>query len=206
MTGVKEKVTLRRSPKIVGVFVDGTGLDRASRRLKRKVSIASLVKGVSGGLTPAFARYYTIVPFEDDSRHRSFLDAVYRAGMSVVAKRLPPKGVTRQVTIDVEMATDLISFGLGTLNNEDLNSEKIEMRLSENPAPDESAANSAEGLVKRVAVVVCPSRELAYPISFLRKISVETTSADFAQFAGKDLLKSAANWIDLSDSETIWQQ
>lgn len=217
----KDQVILKREKKIIGVFIDGVGLDRACRRLKRKVSLANLVKGVTSGIEATFARYYTIIPFEDDSRHRAFLDAVTRSGLSVLAKRLPPKGIDRQVAIDSEMSSDLVSFGLGHLNEYDLSSDKIELLANFNYVKDNNA-NSSKDLVsetpptgeavpekvekvKRIAVIVCPSRELSYAIGFLNHIKVDTVSADFSNFAGNDVLKSAAKWIDLSDSQTIWQ-
>ena len=54
-------------------------------------------------------------------------------------------------------------------------------------------------------VVVCPSREIAYPLSLIKNIAADTTTADFGQFNTGDVLKSAQKWIDLSDSETIWR-
>src|SRR5690606_8296126 len=59
-------------------------------------------------------------PYEDDSRQRAFLDAVRRAGLQVVVKRLPPKGITRQVSVEVEMASDIVAFGLGQNSFEDI--------------------------------------------------------------------------------------
>jgi len=53
---------------------------------------------------------------------------------------------------------------------------------------------------------VCPSRELTYPVSLVKELGVDTITADFGQFNTGDLLKSAAKWIDLSDSETIWRE
>jgi hypothetical protein len=207
MRGVKKKeeVVLKREKKIIGVFIDGTGLDRASRRLKRKVNLSALVKGVSSGQEAVFARYYTIVPFEDDSRHRAFLDAVSRAGLDVLAKRLPPKGIDRQVSTDSELSSDLIAFGLGHLNNYDLSNERIEMNNLNSSSKLENGNEASGDKVKRIAVIVCPSRDLSYAISFLKQIKVDTVSADFSNFAGNDVLKSAAKWIDLSDSQTIWQ-
>ncbi|MEZ4754639.1 MAG: hypothetical protein R3A13_10105 [Bdellovibrionota bacterium] len=79
------------------MFIDGTGLDRAARRLNRKVDIESLIRGVTSGIKPSILRYYTLIPFEDDSRQSAFLDAVAKTGLSVIVKRLPPKTVNRQV-------------------------------------------------------------------------------------------------------------
>ena len=103
----------RRERKEVGLFIDGTGLDRATRRINRKVDMSALVRGVTSGLKPVVARYYTLIPYEDDSRQRAFLDAVSRAGLSVIVKRLPPKGISRQVSVDLEMAADIVAFALG---------------------------------------------------------------------------------------------
>ena len=97
----------------LGLFIDGTGLDRATRRINRKVDMPKLVRGVAAGSIPVVARYYTLIPYEDDSRQRAFLDAVRRSNLRVVVKRLPPKGVSRQVAVDIEMAADIVAFSLG---------------------------------------------------------------------------------------------
>lgn len=218
----KVKRTQRRT---IGLFIDGTGLDRATRRINRKVDMTALVKGVTSGLTPIVARYYTLIPYEDDSRQRAFLDAVARAGLSVIVKRLPPKGVTRQVSVDVEMAADIVAFALGHSRFSKL-SEYTPPSLDGHPAsgimPRSAAGNPTEGQSNgaaaevpaeetakspeaRIVTVVCPSRDLSYPISLVKELGVDTVSADFGHFIGSDVLKSAAKWIDLSDSETIWR-
>jgi hypothetical protein len=240
---VGKGVVRRRERKKLALFIDGTGLDRATRRLSRKVDLAALVRGVTSGLNPTIARYYTLIPYEDDSRQRSFLDAVSRANLNVVVKRLPPKGVTRQVSIDVELASDLIAFGLGVSDFSDLSDDKLEMvpaphsspiinrgmtlsspqksrELKEKKEAEEKALitqnqvdsepngnklDAKDSDEARMVVVVCPSRELSYPIALLRNLGIDTTAADFGQFGGNDLIKSAAKWIDLSDSETIWR-
>jgi hypothetical protein len=42
-------------------------------------------------------------------------------------------------------------------------------------------------------------------MSLIKDVAGDTTTADFGQFNTGDVLKSAAKWIDLSDSETIWR-
>lgn len=222
----KVKRTQRR---IIGLFIDGTGLDRATRRINRKVDMTALVKGVTSGLAPVVARYYTLIPYEDDSRQRAFLDAVNRAGLSVIVKRLPPKGITRQVSVDVEMAADIVAFALGhsrfsTLSqylpetgNDGHPPQQGTVRFGLAPkepnnagpeaAPEPDQIDSAPKPPEdRIVTVVCPSRDLAYPISLAKELGVDTVSADFGHFVGGDVLKSAAKWIDLSDSETIWRE
>ena len=224
----------KREKRLVGLFIDGTGLDRATRRINRKVDMAALLRGVTSGFTPVVARYYTLIPYEDDSRQRAFLDAVARAGLSVIVKRLPPKGITRQVSVDLEMAADIVAFSLGHTKF----SRENEYRPSEEPMrgsalptlnsgprrstgsmsgndadSNESPAGGGETKTldassepaQRSVVVVCPSRELAYPISLIKELGADSTTADFGQFNQGDVLKSAAKWIDLSDSETIWR-
>lgn len=107
----------RKVRRRLGLFIDGVGLDRATRRLDRKVDLARLVAGLTSGLKPEIARYYTLVPYEDDARQFAFLDAVERAGLKVVVKRLPPKGVKRQVSMDVHMASDLMSYSFGLFDD-----------------------------------------------------------------------------------------
>jgi len=219
----------KREKREIGLFIDGTGLDRATRRLNRRVDMAALVRGVTSGLAPTIARYYTLIPYEDDSRQRAFLDAVSRAGLTVIVKRLPPKGITRQVTVDLEMASDIVAYSLGCVTF----SKEVEYRPIEEvrvavghapmdgrrgvttPAPHSGVSLTAENTdsqgspvppERRSIVVVCPSRELAYPLSLAGHLGVDTTSADFGQFNTGDVLKSAAKWIDLSDSETIWRE
>jgi NYN domain len=218
----------RAGTRELAVFIDGTALDRAARRLKRKIDMSSLLRGVTSGIEPKIARYYTIIPYEDDSRHRAFLDAVRSVGLDVIVKRLPPKGVTRQVSVDLEMAVDMIAYGLGhrifktqftqKLHNSEVggvetshlngsygiqNGASAEPRhLSADEANDTSDGDSH---VQKVVTVVCPSRELAYPMELLKEHNVDTVSVDFGKFNTGDVLKSAAKWIDLSDSETIWR-
>lgn len=259
-------IVKRTEKRVLGVFIDGTGLDRATRRINRKVDLSALLRGVSSGMPPLVARYYTLIPFEDDSRQRAFLDAVAKAGFDVVVKRLPPKGVTRQVSVDVEMGSDVIAFALGhnqfsslsiygqpghdivaaPAHGEDTsgtsrpvalfpagsafpdNRSGARLRLkpptqtvqSSQPIASPQAASAEEDAAlknkraeldksaagkHRIITVVCPSRDLAYPISLAREIGADTVTADFGQFNPSDVLKSAAKWIDLSDSETIWR-
>jgi len=231
---VKKGVVKRKSRRIVGVFIDGTGLDRATRRMQKRVDMPKLVKGVAAGATPAVARYYTLIPHEDDSRQRAFLDAVRNAGLQVIVKRLPPKGITRQVSIETEMASDIIAFGLGKntfenlgydlgsddeaqqeFSNREGNRTKMPFRKQERRIPEaepkprliSSPQDAPEGQQEeRIVTVVCPGRDLSYPFLFLRSANIQTVSADFGQASGRELLKSAAKWIDLSDSETIWRE
>lgn len=243
---LKKGVVKRSQPRVVGVFIDGTGLDRAARRLHRRVDMAALVRGVSAGLPPIVCRYYTLIPYEDDSRQRAFLDAVSRAGLDVVVKRLPPKGITRQVSVDVQMAADIVAFSLGRksfVHGENKLEEHhyqnapegvitggampfrrqkavtaptptVESAPPEDPAatmqlPEQPIAvttGETQANATRVVTVVCPSRDLAYPIALAKEYGADTVTADFAQFNMGDVLKSAAKWIDLSDSETIWME
>lgn len=213
----------KREKRVVGLFIDGTGLDRATRRINRKVDMAALVRGVTSGIAPVVARYYTLVPYEDDSRQRAFLDAVARAGLSVIVKRLPPKGITRQVSIDLEMAADMVAFahGLTSFSKENeympadaavhtpaqylrrQQAEVVEAADDKEETPAETIPDIKTA--PRSIVVVCPSREIAYPLSLVKNIAADTTTADFGQFNTGDVLKSAQKWIDLSDSETIWR-
>ncbi len=222
-------VVKRKEHRVLGLFIDGTGLDRATRRINRKVDLTRLVRGVTSGTPPTVARYYTLIPYEDDSRQRAFLDAVDRAGLEVVVKRLPPKGVTRQVSVDVEMAADIIAFALGHQRFSDLSTYRAELQNKDTGAGSgalmpfsrtrqagngdnkedetrEPGARQTAAAEKRIVTIVCPSRELSYPVSVVKELGVDTVTADFGQFNQGDLLKSAAKWIDLSDSETIWRE
>lgn len=225
----------KREKRVVGLFIDGTGLDRATRRINRKVDMSALVRGVTSGLSPVVARYYTLIPYEDDSRQRAFLDAVARAGLSVIVKRLPPKGITRQVSIDIEMAADIVAFSLGLssfskeneympadhplrvaapagiVSNFGRKKPAFGVSSESEAAPQASSGDKtlltrdADLSAQRSLVVVCPSRDIAYPLGMAKDLGCDTTSADFGQFNTGDILKSAAKWIDLSDSETIWR-
>jgi hypothetical protein len=242
--------------------------------------MASLVRGVTSGTPPVVARYYTLIPYEDDSRQRAFLDAVARAGMQVIVKRLPPKGITRQVSVDPEMAADILAFSMGHQKFSSLSeyraddshgandaqrgnnnhhsydrgsegtkavgffppgSTQAKLRAHEHkdpvvtstvalraPSPESKnlsspsaeisaspetasgatpngAESAAKGPIHRVVTVVCPGRDLAYALALSGELGADTVSADFGQFNAGDVLKSAAKWIDLSDSETIWR-
>ena len=173
------KIVKRSASREIGVFVDGISLDRAAKRERKRVDFSALLTGVCEGLKPTIAKYYTVIPYEDDSRHRSYLDAVKDAGFEVIVKRLPPKGIDRQVSTDVEMATDLVSFANGEFTS---SQDDISLR----------------------AVIVCPSRDLSYPFNYLHSKNVDTVSFDFGKFLGSNVLKSANKWVDLSDTDSIW--
>jgi len=219
----------KKQRRVVGVFIDGVNLDRATRRLNRKVDL----RGVCSGSEPVVARYYTVIPHEDDSRQRAFLDAVARAGLTVIVKRLPPKGIERQVTSDIELGADLVAFSLGlssfSKENEYL---PLELEAAKRFAASAGTERDAENValnpdslththrsggpllhldddtenIRRSVVVICPSRDLSYPMSLAKNLGADTTTADFSQTAGADVLKSAAKWMDLSGSETIWKE
>lgn len=240
---ISKGVVKRKERRVLGLFIDGTGLDRATRRIKRKVDMTNLVRGVTSGTPPVVARYYTLIPYEDDSRQRAFLDAVARAGLDVIVKRLPPKGVSRQVSVDVEMAADILAFSRGFTDFRSVagaqmygyseeqehqyqggalpsalpfnrrnqpggdaprHGENSRNEKSEKTAPPE-VLDADDKRIKRIITIVCPSRELAYPVSLVKEMGADTVTADFGQFNSGDILKSAAKWIDLSDSETIWR-
>jgi hypothetical protein len=211
----KKGIVKRTSRRVLGVFIDGTSLDRATKRMHKRIDLAGLVKGVSAGMTPIVARYYTLIPYEDDSRQLAFLDAVRSAGLEVVIKRLPPKGITRQVTVDIQMASDMIAFGLGQNSFKDIgynfrgaNNEEDKLAVdvdtqatAEEPTPLPAKNDLPE---KRIVTAICPPRDLSYAFSLLSSLQVETVTVDFGEASGRELLKSASRWIDLSTAESIW--
>lgn len=201
---LKGGVIRRKGRRIMGLFIDGVGLDRATRRLDKKIDLTRLVTGVCSGLKPVVARYYTLIPYEDDARQFAFLDAVERAGLEVVVKRLPPKNVKRQVSMDVHMATDLIGFAYGHFDARPQEA-KGEDAPSAGGEPAQSK-NIPDPLVKRVATIICPSREITYSIFMSKQLGVETSLADFGLYGTSDGWKGVDRWVDLSTSETIWRE
>jgi hypothetical protein len=213
----------RRSNRKIAVFVDGPALDRASKRLSKKIDLRSLVRTLSSGIEPVFARYYTLIPFEDDSRHRSFLNAVEGAGFEVYVKRLPPKGITRQVSVDIEIATDLVAFSLG-LDNLPLAETTSEATYLSQPnvgvtrvnansdiqsygnSISANSDNNTDETIIRTAVIVCPGRDLVHSFTLLKINGVETVCADFGKFGSPELTRLSTKCIDLSVSETIWRE
>ncbi len=221
---VKKGVVKRKTKREVGIFIDGLNLDRASRRLGKRVDLAKLVQGLSSGLKPTIARYYTIVPHEDDSRHRAFLDAVAAAGLEVIVKRLPPKGNDKQVTINIEMAADIIAFSLGASKLEiienfvpqeenavtsAINRGLIPNRISTKepakpPRREEARTHLLSPDTNKVVTLVCAGNDLTYPIKLSKFLGADTVSADFGKTKKGNVLNGASKWIDLSDSETIF--
>jgi hypothetical protein len=218
---LKSGVIRRRTKRLLGLFIDGVGLDRATRRLERKVDLGRLVAGICVGLKPEVARYYTLIPYEDDARQFAFLDAVERAGLEVVVKRLPPKGVKRQVSMDVHIASDLISYAYGYF--EAANQEKVKesslrtgtddtiisgpcTKNGEPIAAPAPAKPNGDGSIRRIATVICPSREITYAIYMAHTLGVETSLADFGLYGSSDGWKGVDRWVDLSTSETIWRE
>ena len=211
-------VVKRKAKRRMGLFIDATGLDRATRRLERKVDLSRLVSGLTSGIKLEVARYYCLIPNEDDARQFAFLDAVERAGIEVITKRLPPKGVKRQVSMDVHLAADLIGFCYGHFQKSDEvakavpenNHESNDKAPGEESKVIESAASlikapGAQKVVQRIATVVCPSRELSYALFLCSQLGVETALADFGLYGASDGWKGVDRWIDLSTSETIWR-
>ncbi len=205
--GGEAPVVRRSVRRVVGLFVDGPSLDRAARRLLRRVDFAALIRGVCPGAAPVVARYYTVIPYEDDSRHRSFLDAVRGAGFDVIVKRLPPKGINRQVSVDPDIAADMMAFAFGHTDfaqSPELHDLSLRSTAgAHGEQPDSTEAEDARE-VRRCVTVVCPSREVAYPLWLAKQVGVDTTTADFSKFASGDFMRTATKWMDLSDSETIW--
>ena len=198
---LKGGVVKRKTKRRVGLFIDATGLDRATRRLERKVDLSRLVKGLTSGIKVEIARYYCLIPYEDDARQFAFLDAVERAGIEVVTKRLPPKGVKRQVSMDVHMASDLIRFAVGQF--EEREEDKLQANETEGSRVIATKGKGRE--IKRVATIVCPSREMSYAIFCASELGIETSLADFGLYGSSDGWKGVDRWIDLSTSETIWR-
>lgn len=225
---LKGGIVKRKTKRRVGLFIDATGLDRATRRLERKVDLSRLVRGLTQGVQVEVARYYTLIPYEDDARQFAFLDAVERAGVEVVTKRLPPKGVKRQVSMDVHLATDLVSFAYGMFENHQQKKEQDKHSASSNRSPlvslhSPSAATEQNGTngadtaaaappapekkenIRRIATIVCPSREVSYAIWVCSQLNIETSLADFGLYGSSDGWKGVDKWVDLSTSETIWR-
>jgi len=201
---LKGGVVKRKAKRRIGLFIDGSGLDRATRRLDKKVDLSNLVSGLCAGLDPEIARYYTLVPHEDDARQFAFLDAVERAGLEVVVKRLPPKGVKRQVSMDVHMASDLISFAYGNFEHKEIAEAKaVNSDAETSEASDKGTAKDPN--IKRYATIVCPSREVGYAIFTASAVGTETSLADFGHYGTAGGWKGVDRWVDLSTSETIWR-
>lgn len=194
----------RRESKDIGIFIDGVALDRATRRLGKKISWEGLVKSFSRGRKPLFVRYYTVIPFEDDARQHSFLDSIQRAGIEVIVKRLPPIGIDRQVTSDVEMTADITAFGLGVSSLPATSGDLPKNNLLQ--TEDSEAQSDSETKRKRCAIIITPNREIAYSIQILSSVDVETIICDFESPQTKELLQAASNFTDLSTSETIWRE
>lgn len=205
---IKSGIVRRKTKRRIGLFIDATGLDRATRRLERKIDLSKLVSGLSAGLQIEVARYYTLIPYEDDARQLSFLDAVERAGVEVVTKRLPPKGVKRQVSMDVHIATDLLKFSnahFAKSVNVETNVELSTAIAANDNVTSISSVQRPVADIKRVAIIVCPSREISYALFTAFEIGTETVLADFGLYGASDGWKGVDRWIDLSTSETIWR-
>ena len=208
-------VIKRKQKRKLGLFIDGVGLDRATRRLERKIDLSKLVASLTSGLEPEVARYYTLIPYEDDARQFAFLDAVERAGLEVIVKRLPPKNVKRQVSMDVHMATDIIAYSMGVFESLKKKKEEAKQATPQSPEDYISAMQSQKHIltanperdpsVKRIAAIVCPSRELNYSLYMTHCLGIETSLVDFGLYGQSDGWHGIDRWVDLSTSETIWR-
>jgi hypothetical protein len=188
----------REQTHAIGVFLDGVSLDRAARRLNKKVDWKLLVKVISEGRVPKLLRYYTVIPHEDDARHHSFLGAVEGAGFQVIVKRLPPKGINRNVTIDLEMASDIVGFGLGLrdlpASTDPAGKEGARDSRGENKPSDTRTPEKAE------IILICPPNDLEYPLRLIADREVKITVVDFKGSGTSELIKVSSKWMDLSDA------
>ncbi len=180
----------------IGVFLDGVSLDRAARRLNKKVDWKLLVKVISEGRIPKLLRYYTVIPHEDDARHHSFLSAVEGAGFQVIVKRLPPKGVNKNVTIDLEMASDVVAFGLG-LSDLPTSTEGTHESRGDSNSPKSATTRTPE---KSEIILICPPNDLEYPLRLIANRDAKITIVDFKGSGTSELIKVSSKWMDLSDA------
>jgi hypothetical protein len=180
------KVINRRIDKRTALFIDGPALDRASKRLHKKVELKNLVEALSNSVPFSLIRYYTLLPYEDDSRHRSFLQALGNSGIESVVKRLPPKGVTRQVDISVEIATDMLMFG-GNIGKVSIDTQTTSQE-------------------KKIITLVCPNRDLRYPLELLHSINIDIVGVDFGRHIATEISDFTSKWIDLNSLDTIWRE
>ncbi|HMO02888.1 MAG TPA: NYN domain-containing protein [Oligoflexia bacterium] len=208
-----ENVVIKRAEKRTSaILIDGVNLDRASRRLGKKIDFLHLIKTLSGGIAPIIARYYSIIPYTDDARQLAFLQAVSKVGLSVILKRLPPVGSERVISIDCEIATDLISFAYGrndlssTVKFSNFNLEQLSQLAvgKVEPIKQISQAHSADQNEKRSITLVCPSPDLSYPIALAGELGTETICADFGPYGRAGIVSTAKRWIDLKDANNIW--
>ena len=118
------------------------------------------------------------------------------------------------------MAADIIAFSLGKnelsrdfnyLPDEHLNARDALLfnqngnRQEATTTQDAEEPSATPASVLRVATIVTPGRDLSYPISLASFFGSDTITADFSNMATGDKMKSAAKWIDLIDSESIWR-
>lgn len=196
---VEGSVIKRRTSRLMGVFVDASGLDHATKRLGRKVEIAKLLSSLTSGAKLELARYYCLLPYEDDSRQSSFLLSVERSGFEVITKRLPPKVVKKQVSLDTNISCDMINFCYSYFQVQQL----------KNSADSKIAQTSDTEIpqtVKRIITLVCPSPEIRYATSIAKKLNTSVVLADFGSFTHSSGWQGIDHWIDLSSSESIWRE
>lgn len=220
----EDKVVKRTENREYSIFIDGVSLDRACRRLGKRISYEALVKSLCTGSEPAVARYYTLLTIEDDARQSSFYDAVARAGLDVVKKRLPPKNLNRVISTDLEMACDILAT---VLNRQDACDASLKIasgdysispktsKLGRMPSNPDSALAKLAAVntektentksIKKVIITVCASKEVSYALNICRHLGAETINADFGAIVGRDVLRGAERWVDLGFSEKIWK-
>ena len=75
---------------------------------------------------------------------------------------------------------------------------------AEKADPEKGVESKKE--IRRLATIVCPSREVSYAIFMANKMGVETSLADFGLYGSSDGWKGVDKWVDLSTSETIWRE
>jgi len=174
------KVVKQQTDSELALFVDGTSLDRAAKRLNKRLDIPKLIERVSTAKC-SFVRYYNTIPSKDDARHIAFMDNLRNHGIEVVMRRLPPIGITKRVAIDIDMATDIIGY---TLHHPSF------------------ASDWTREDKKRGVIVVCPTEELDRTLEMVTQTGSPLSVADFGRPRS---LPYGRDWINLEAFSDIWR-
>lgn len=109
--------------------------------------------------------------------------------------------------MDVHVASDLLAFAYGSFTEASKEAEDPLKANEENSSGTQKRiiASSKPKETKRVATIVCPSRELSYALFSANQAGVDIALADFGLYGTSDGWRGVDRWIDLSTSETIWR-
>jgi len=156
------------------IQVNSPYLDIGLSKLKKKIDWVKFSDFLTKQKT-ALKYFYYFDHFKEDYRSSSYLLKIENLGFELIARKLPPTSKPIiKEMLAVELATDMVLFAFSTKES------------------------------KKEITVVCPIRDLRYPMLKVKKTGVKLRLVDFEGKISKELISLADELITLDDRVDIY--